>query len=312
MPELPEVETICRTLRDGRPANDPRGGCPALVGRTITGSRLLWPRTLATPSARRFHLGIRGARVSAVRRRGKHIIIDSTRGTLLIHLRMSGSLVLEPRSAAPSRYARLLLDLDNGWRLAFRNPRKFGRAWWVADAEIRLAALGPEPLDPRLDAAAFRRRLRSHRRQLKPLLLDQSFLAGLGNIYVDESLHRARLHPLRRSDQMTAAQARRLWEVIRRVLREAIRYNGTSFDSVYGGGEFRARLKVYGRAGYPTYWVVTTDAIHEHTQPSAAGYGLIAVHRRGDAVRVPYADLEIAVDDVLGPADSGEPPTSER
>lgn len=249
MPELPEVETICRTLRDGRSARDPRGACPSLLGRTITGSRLLWHRTLAAPSAPSFRRGIRGARITGVRRRGKHIVIDLTRGTLLVHLRMSGSLALEPQAAAPSPYTRLLLDLDNAWRLAFRNPRKFGRAWWVADAEAHLAALGPEPLDPHLTAGVFGTRLTDHRRQLKPLLLDQTFLAGLGNIYVDEALHRARLHPLRRSDRLRAPQARRLWQAIRRVLREAIRYNGTSFDNVYGGGEFRARLKVYGRTG---------------------------------------------------------------
>jgi formamidopyrimidine-DNA glycosylase len=251
MPELPEVETICRRLREGwRPATG-ASALPALTGRRITGSRLFWSRTLATPAPRSFHRRVRGQYVRDVSRRGKFIRLHLSRDTLLVHLRMSGSLLLEPQSAPLSPYCRLRIDLGERWRLAFRNPRKFGRVWLTDDPEAILAPLGPEPLAPELTAARFAGRLAGRRRQIKALLLDQHFLAGIGNIYADESLFRAGIHPLRRADTLSTGERGRLWRVIRRVLREAIRYNGTSFDNVYGGGEFLGRLRVYQRTGEP-------------------------------------------------------------
>ncbi len=239
MPELPEVETICRRLR------------ASCLGAHITDARVLWRRTLATPAPQRFRARIRGQSVRTVDRRGKFVLLGLSRDWLVIHLRMSGRICLERNRPTLPAHTRLVLRLRGGQRMLLRDPRKFGRVWLTSDPAELLAPLGPEPLDARLTADAFHARLSGHRRQLKTLLLDQTFLAGLGNIYVDESLHRAGLHPRRRSSAVTGSEARRLWRSIRQVLRAAIRCNGTSFDAVYGGGDFQRCLWVYGRAGQP-------------------------------------------------------------
>jgi len=249
MPELPEVETIVRQLR------------PRLVGRTILGASVLWPRTLAGISARAFTTGLRGARIREVRRRGKFFVIALANGGrpaghLVGHLRMSGRLVLAPRaSEARSTHDRVRVKLD-GQDLIFSDVRKFGRLWLTPRLERVLGSLGPEPLAPQFTAAWLAAGLRARARQLKPLLLDQRFLAGLGNIYVDEALHAARLHPLMRCDRVDAAGARRLHAAIRRVLAAAIRREGSSFDAFYRTpegqpGRYQHQFRVYGRAGRP-------------------------------------------------------------
>ncbi|MBM3316688.1 MAG: bifunctional DNA-formamidopyrimidine glycosylase/DNA-(apurinic or apyrimidinic site) lyase [Candidatus Eisenbacteria bacterium] len=244
MPELPEVETIVRRLRGDADR-------PALIGRAFTGAAVLWPPTVSAPSPRRFAASIVGRRVEEIGRRGKFIVLSLNGATLLFHLRMGGGLAVERAGAPLPRDARLVLSLDDGQRLVFRNARKFGRAWLVADPAEVLGRLGPEPLDDRFRAADLGRGLRDRRRQLKPLLLDQAFLAGVGNIYADEALHRAGLHPSTDARRVSVAQAERLWRALRRVLRDAIRHNGTTFDSAYEGGGFGRRLRVYGRAGGP-------------------------------------------------------------
>ncbi len=245
MPELPEVETICRRLRQGD------GQVPALIGRRVMAARVLWAGALASPSLRNFRQRIQGQVFRGVTRRGKYLLLRLSRDVLVIHLRMSGSLILERDTAALSRHCRLLLRLGRRWRLLLRDPRKFGRVWLTGDPSWILDPLGPEPLARGFTAEVLHKRLSARRRQIKPLLLDQSFIAGLGNIYADESLHRAGIHPLMLSGDLTLAQARLLWRSIRRVLTEAIRHSGTSFDSVYGGGEFLRRLRVYRRMGQP-------------------------------------------------------------
>jgi formamidopyrimidine-DNA glycosylase len=263
VPELPEVETIRRQLcRD-------RAGCPALVGRRILDARLAWRRTLAEPAPAAFRRRIRGQSVVRVERRAKHLLLGLTRDTLMIHLGMSGSLHLRRGRGAPDRgprvrtrihpapadpagrHCRLTLRLSGGWRLDFDDPRKFGRARLVDDPGRVLRGIGPEPLAAGFTAAVLTARLRARRRALKPLLLDQAFVAGLGNIYADEALHRAGLHPLTRSDRVKPEAALALWRAMRAVLREAIRRNGTTFDQVYGGGNFQRQLRVYQRAGRP-------------------------------------------------------------
>jgi len=245
MPELPEVETVCRILQSGRP----HARATALPGHRITGSRLLWRRTLAAPGPRCFRERLPGQRIESVSRRGKFCVIGLTRDTLLFHLRMGGDLRIEPNAAPVSPHCRLILGLDRGMRLSFCNPRKFGRAWLTADPAEVLGKLGPEPLDPAFTAERFIDALARKRRQVKPLLLDQTFLAGLGNIYADEALHRARIHPLTRADGLSPEQGRALWRSIRTLLREAIRHSGTTFDGGYGGGEYFDRLRVYQRTG---------------------------------------------------------------
>jgi formamidopyrimidine-DNA glycosylase len=145
----------------------------------------------------------------------------------------------------------LIISFQSGYRLSFNDPRKFGRVWLLADPSAVLATLGPEPLDDAFTADRLYSLLQDHRRQLKPLLLDQSFLAGLGNIYTDEALHQAKLHPLRLSHSITIEESVQLWRAIRQVLQEGIRRNGASIDWVYRGGDFQNYFRVYRRTGQP-------------------------------------------------------------
>jgi formamidopyrimidine-DNA glycosylase len=237
MPELPEVETFARALR------------PALIGKTILSADLRWKRSLATPSAAAFSRRIQGQRIEEIGRRAKFLCITLSQDTLLIHLRMSGDLLAVLGGYQPGKHDRLILKLSDDTSLVFCDPRKFGRVWLVDDPAEILSDLGPEPLSDKFTPAWLHSALHARRRQLKPLLLDQKFIAGLGNIYVDESLHLAKLHPLLLSDTVTAAQAERLWQAIRETLEEGIRRNGASIDWVYRGGDFQNHFRVYGRTG---------------------------------------------------------------
>lgn len=250
MPELPEVETIARTLRDGR------GGYQvSVIGALIREAVILWPRTVAAPSPGEFEQKIKGQSIKSLKRRGKFLVFSLTNDVLLIHLRMSGDLRLEPahnevgglREFLP--HDRMALVFTNGARLVFNDTRKFGRAWLVANAGVVTGGLGPEPLDESLNGEKFHRMLKGRKRQLKPLLMDQTFLAGLGNIYTDEALHRAKLHPLALASGLTSEDAGRLLSAIRAALAEGIQRNGASIDWVYRGGEFQNYFRVYGRAG---------------------------------------------------------------
>jgi formamidopyrimidine-DNA glycosylase len=239
MPELPEVETIARVLR------------PALVERCIVAASLLWERTLAEPEAVDFAPRITGQVFQDVGRRGKFLRFYLSQDNLLIHLRMSGDLMIESSADPLLPHHRLVLDLDNGQRLAFNDARKFGRVWLTNNPQAVLGGLGPEPLDEDFTSQELFRRLQSSRRQLKPLLLDQTFLAGMGNIYVDEALHMAKLHPLTPASTLSPEQAAGLWRAIREVLLEGIQRNGASIDWVYRGGDFQNHFRVYQRTGQP-------------------------------------------------------------
>lgn len=271
MPELPEVETIARNLREGHPREDPtppeaspyrvreprqayRSPPPeaaSILGKTVTAVEVRWARTVAAPSSEAFAARLTGQTIQAIGRRAKYLVFTLDPDTLLIHLRMSGDIHVRPVEAPPAPHDRLLLTLDHGLRLAFHDTRKFGRAWLLADPAPVLGSLGPEPFDPALTPAGFHQALRSRRRQLKPLLLDQSFLAGLGNIYTDEALHRAGLHPLTQASDLDEAQAALLLACIRAVLAAGIHSNGASIDWVYRGGGFQNHFQVYRRAGEP-------------------------------------------------------------
>lgn len=258
MPELPEVETIARKLR------------PELVGRTVKKADLLWSRTLAEPGPGEFHERVVGQQVETVGRRGKYFVIKLSDYHLFVHLRMSGDLYIKEEDASPEKHDRLVITLtpipspaggeglgevpQGGMReskLVFNDTRKFGRVWLVQDPDEVVGGLGPEPLSDEFTAQMLYENLQSRHRLLKPLLLDQSFLAGLGNIYTDEALHRARLHPLSASDSINREQAQVLWEAIRDVLQEGIRRNGASIDWVYRGGEFQNYFRVYDRKDQP-------------------------------------------------------------
>ena len=245
MPELPEVETIARILRLGGP------GQPSLVGRCILGANLLWERSLVEPSPSEFKQRTIGQVIEDIGRRGKFLYLRLTRDWLLYHLRMSGDLLVKPAGTPPETHDRLVLGLDGDIQLVFNDARKFGRVWLVDEVDRVVENLGPEPLDEGLTAEDLFNRLHATRRQLKPLLLDQTFLAGLGNIYVDESLNLAKLHPLIPANTLTQEQAGRLLESIRTVLRDGILRNGASIDWVYRGGDFQNYFRVYQRTGEP-------------------------------------------------------------
>ena len=237
MPELPEVETIARNLR------------PALAGQTILSASLFWPRTLAAPNPDLFLERISEQKIETVTRRAKYLHILLTNGHLLIHLRMSGDMLMRPSPCQPEPHDRLHLMLDSGEILAFNDTRKFGRVWLLDDPHQIFNKLGPEPLSEDFTPSSFYQNLQAHHRQLKPLLLDQSFLAGLGNIYSDEALHLSGLHPLRMSDSLTTQDTDRLFNAIRQVLQTGIENNGASIDWVYRGGNFQNHFRVYGRTG---------------------------------------------------------------
>jgi formamidopyrimidine-DNA glycosylase len=255
MPELPEVETVARDLR------------PRILGATITGARVSWARTLRTPSPELFAEAIAGRRIESVGRRGKQLVVElSGGGALTIHLKMTGQLFVVPAETPMDPYVRLVLELADGREIRFRDIRKFGKIGLYGRDPVSgelvtevgggavFAAVGPEPLDPEFSLRDFRRRLRRRSGRLKPLLLDQSFLAGIGNIYADEALWRARLHPLRTAGTLRPSDERHLYEAIRSILAEAIERRGSSIDDYTapdGDGSMQERLQVYQRTGEP-------------------------------------------------------------
>jgi formamidopyrimidine-DNA glycosylase len=248
LPELPEVETIARSLRSGGVGgrND-----LSIPGRRVKSASVLWNRTIAQPPPVEFVRRLVGQTVGEVGRRGKFLTIHFDRDILLVHLRMSGDLRVEPDETQFNQtHDRVLVSFEDGIRLVFNDTRKFGRMWLTNQPEKVLGNLGLEPFDPALDAEAFHQRISRHRRQLKPLLLDQSFLAGMGNIYTDEALHLACLHPLAIASRLNFEQSSHLLQAIRQVLSEGIQRNGASIDWVYRGGEFQNVFRVYQRTGH--------------------------------------------------------------
>jgi formamidopyrimidine-DNA glycosylase len=243
MPELPEVETVARGLR------------AALVGRTITDVKVLWTRSVVPPDPSAFARRLTGQTVTGVGRRGKWVVMALSGGdTLLVHLRMSGRLLIESEPCLDDRHLRVLIQLDDGRRLSFVDQRKFGRMIVTDDPDQVLGDLGPEPLSDAFTPERFGEMLAQRRGRIKPLLLNQRFLAGLGNIYTDEALWQARIHPLRPANTLTPAEVQRLHQAIQTVLAAAIASGGTTLDDASyrqadgQAGEFASKLAVYGRA----------------------------------------------------------------
>jgi formamidopyrimidine-DNA glycosylase len=249
MPELPEVQTIVDDL------------CRAgIVGTRILAAETLWCRSIAVPSADEFRARIAGQTIRACRRRAKFIVFDLERGRhILVHLRMSGRLHLEAATTPREPHERVVFVLDTGRELRLHDTRKFARVYLVDDAATILGGLGPEPLEQSFTAQDLASRLAHRRRRLKPLLLDQTFLAGLGNIYVDEALWEARLHPGLNAATLTPAQVKTLFRAIRTVLARGLQNRGTSLgqgesnfhslDRERGGNA--SALRVFRRTGLP-------------------------------------------------------------
>jgi len=218
MPELPEVETIKNELS------------PWVVGQSFTGVTIYDAKVACGCSAEEVRRGLIGQKVERVGRRGKYLIFHLSNGNaLIIHLRMTGSLLLDPKE--DGRYVRAAFGFSNGHRFVLSDRRRLGRMWLVDDAESVVCKLGPEPLDKRFTANTLRQRLSRHHIPIKAALLDQCIIAGIGNMYADEALFAARIHPLRKTDELSARQVQVLHNSLRRILQAAIRNKGASVDT---------------------------------------------------------------------------------
>jgi formamidopyrimidine-DNA glycosylase len=277
MPELPEVETIAADLR------------PHLVGRTIVRCELGFPTIVRHPEPEVFIDSVVGQRISAVGRRGKYILIRLVDDlVLVVHLGMSGHLRLVEASTPLAKHTHAVFDLEGGdeggegkptttppspafggyfpgergrLQLRYQDPRRFGRLLLGTEAALldarAMPRLGPEPIDPAFGADDLFQRFRRRRASLKAILLDQATISGVGNIYADESLHRARLRPDRIAGSLSKQSVRRLHESLRESLLVAIQNRGSSVDTYRDAwGEFggqQEKLLVYGRAGEPCF-----------------------------------------------------------
>jgi len=217
MPELPEVETVKNEL------------IPYIVGRKITEVTLFWEGIVKEPSATDFRSRLIGQKITGVTRRGKYLIIHLTGDDLLIiHLKMSGSLLVSQNSAETPKYTRAIIHLDKNTNIFFRDPRKFGAMWLVKDNRSVTGRLGPEPLDAEFTPQVLAQRLKNRKAPIKALLCDQSIIAGIGNMYADEALYAARIHPLRLGGSLSRDEMERLHHAIQQVLCAAIGKKGAS------------------------------------------------------------------------------------
>ncbi len=270
MPELPEVETVARDLQRW------------VAGATISGAEVHWERTIRHPQpAAHFVAEIIGATIRRVGRRAKTVLVHLDDGRVMtVALRMTGALIVAPPGTPDDPYARVVFRLADGRELRYRDVRKFGRiGLWpggglrsvgggrgqrsrrVAEGAPRFrigevfSGHGPEPLSGGFTAARFAERLQGRSARIKTLLLDQSFIAGVGNIYADEALWRARIHPLRRADTLEPTEIRALHRTVRQVLRQGIANRGASFSDYVGAdgepGANAERLAVYRRTDEP-------------------------------------------------------------
>jgi len=258
MPELPEVETIVRGLREplfGRKFTGVRVGWENLVARPRPDGSTSSPRRLAEgPAVEEFERGLVGQRILDVKRRGKYLVFALSGGeSLIVHLRMTGRLLIKNCDDELDKHDHLIFELDDGRELRFNNMRKLGRVYLVDDEDEIVGGLGPEPLDDDFAPADFAALLSGRRGMIKPLLLNQRFVAGIGNIYADEALFAARIHPERRADTLTAGEIERLYHAIRRVLRQGIENRGTTLvtyrDAEGREGRNQEYLRVFRRTG---------------------------------------------------------------
>jgi len=237
VPELPEVETVRRTL------------APHVTGRRIEVVRY-YAAQAAGGAPEAMARGLAGRRIVKLERQGKYLVFHLDAGWMTVHLRMTGKLLMDGERTP---WTRAELGFDNGHALLFEDVRKFGRLLWSPEFPADVARLGPDALD--LNADEFVSRLKSRRAALKPLLLNQQIVAGLGNIYVDEALHRGRIHPLAVAARLSRKRLLNLHRAVAEVLAEALAAGGSSIsdyvDAEGRRGSFQMSHRVYGREGEP-------------------------------------------------------------
>jgi formamidopyrimidine-DNA glycosylase len=243
VPELPEVETTRRSLE------------PPLVGHRVV-SAVVRDRRLRWPVPDHLEHTLTGAMIVALRRRAKYLLIDTDRGSLLVHLGMSGSLTVVPGTRAPVKHDHVDIVLDSGETLRFHDPRRFGSMHWLATHEAShplLAELAPEPFDEVFDGAYLHRVTRGRSAAIKQVIMNGTLVTGVGNIYASEALHRAAINPRTRAGRLSRARCDRLATAIRETLGRAIELGGSSLRDYVDGhgnaGEFQSESAVYGREG---------------------------------------------------------------
>jgi formamidopyrimidine-DNA glycosylase len=252
VPELPEVETVRRDLE------------ARVLGRRVTSCAIAAdaPRLVQLVPPTEFCRELTGRRIDGLRRRGKYLIVDLDDGRAwVMHRRMSGNMLYRVPSDPPDDYTRAVFGLDDGHQLRWTDLRKFGTMWLVEDATMVMESLGPEPLDAEFTPAVLRARASKRTAPIKSVLLDQTVLAGMGNLYTDEALHHARIHPLRPSNRPKPAEWVRLHEGIVDALRMGIDARGSSLGTTLRDhinvdglpGENQRRVQAYGREGEPCY-----------------------------------------------------------
>ncbi|MGD0779188.1 MAG: bifunctional DNA-formamidopyrimidine glycosylase/DNA-(apurinic or apyrimidinic site) lyase [Dehalococcoidales bacterium] len=214
MPELPEVETIKNEL------------LPHVLDRTIKSVEICWDKMVKQPSAKEFRSQVIGQKITALSRRGKYLFFHLSGGAVLVmHMKMTGSLLVNPTD---TRFTRAILRLDNGTAVHFWDPRKFGKMWLDRDTNAVLSQLGPEPLDADFTPAVLATILSKRSAPVKPVLLDQSIIAGIGNMYADEALFEAKIHPMKSANKLTGAEIKRLHDAMQMVLQKALKKKGAS------------------------------------------------------------------------------------
>jgi len=214
MAELPEVETIKNEL------------LPHILGRTIIGVDIFWDKMVRQLSIAEFKHCVIGEKITGISRRGKYLFFKlSGDGVLVMHMKMTGSLLVDPPD---DRFSRAIFHLDNGAAVHFWDPRKFGVMWLADDETAVEAMLGPEPLDAVFTTAVLARLLKNRTTPVKAVILNQSFIAGIGNMYADEALFEAKIHPLRPAGRLSPDEIKRLHRAIRHVLRRALAKGGAS------------------------------------------------------------------------------------
>ena len=222
MPELPEVETVKNEL------------LPHVLGRRITGVTLPWERIVREPTAEEFRSRITGQEITGIRRRGKYLIVSLSGGEyLVIHLKMTGALIVVPDSPDPPDYVRAVIHLDDNTSIFFRDPRKFGVLKLIRDPGVIDDALGPEPLEEAFTPRLLAERLANRTAPIKAALLDQKVIAGVGNMYADEALYAAGINPWRPAGSLSGEEAERLHGELRRILWAAIGRKGASINTYF-------------------------------------------------------------------------------